>query len=261
MYSCHRAPRIAILMYHSIRNSTETRLHPYYKTVTTPARFAQQMQWIAESGAEVVALENWNAPQTAGGMLRVIITFDDGFADFMAAAFPVLRTHGYCATMFLPTAFIDTGKVLVAQQEHLSWEDVAQLRAEGIRFGSHTVNHLHLERLTREEIFDEVQTSAQTIHKHGGAPVTSFSCPFAFPQAHPATRAALRTSLVQCGYTTGVTTRIGTVSLHDDPYTLKRLPINTDDDKRLFMAKLYGEYNWVNGLQRAVRLSKRIVHG
>lgn len=260
MHSHGSAHRVAILMYHSISDRVETRVHPYFKTVTSPARFAQQMQWLEEAGAEVVALDDWKMPITQASMLRVIITFDDGFNDFITDAFPVLREHAYEATMFLPTDFIETGRELSVGVNHLGWDDVRRLSRAGVRFGSHTDNHRHLDTLLHHEIKEEVRTSAEIIRKHLGGKVTSFSCPFAFPQAHPMVIATLRETLAECGYTVAVTTRIGTVSMYDDPYTLKRLPINSDDDQKLFMAKLNGGYNWLNGMQRMVRYARKALH-
>jgi len=246
-------------MYHSISDRVETRVHPYFKTVTSPARFADQMQWLAEAGAEVIDIYKWNEPISEGRAPRVIITFDDGLADFKTNAFPVLCAHGYPATMFLPTAFIETEKELLAGVKHLRWNDIRQLSLAGIRFGSHTVNHNHLDTLTSRQIDEEVRESAKIIQKQCGEKVKSFSCPFAFPQEHPAVISSLRASLADCGYTVGVTTKIGNVSVHDDPYTLKRLPINSDDDKRLFTAKIAGGYNWLNGMQRMVRSAKKVL--
>lgn len=249
----------AILMYHSISDRVEKRSHPYYQTVTSPDRFAEQMQWLDEANADVVALEEWNAPRSKEARLKVIITFDDGCADFLTNAFPVLRKHGYGATMFLPTAFIETGRKLIPGVKHLRWNEVRQLCLAGIRFGSHTVSHRPLDTLSPYEIREEVKASAETISVQTNGKVTSFSCPFAFPQAHPAAITALHESLNTCGYTVAVTTKIGTVSPLDDPYTLRRLPVNSRDDKRLFMAKLHGGYDWLGGLQHMVRLAKRIV--
>lgn len=260
MHSQYREPRVAVLMYHSVSNRVETGLRPYYKMVTSPVRFGQQMQWLAEANADVISLDKWNTPFNEGHTLRVIITFDDGFADFMTDAFPVLRAYGYPATMFLPTDFIETGKEHLSGVEHLTWADIRQLNLLGISFGSHTMSHPHLNRLSSYEIDDEVRTSVEIIRKHIGGNVARFSCPYAFPQSYPAAVSALRQSLAGCGYTVGVTTKIGTVSIHDDPYTLKRLPINEDDDKKLFMAKLHGGYDWLGGMQRMVRGAKKALH-
>jgi peptidoglycan/xylan/chitin deacetylase (PgdA/CDA1 family) len=246
-------------MYHRIGDHVETGRHPYFKTVTSPARFEQQMQWLAEAGAEVVALDKWNSPFAGKRTLRVIITFDDGFADFMTNALPVLRNHNYHATMFLPTAFIGTGKELLTGVKHLEWTDVRQLIAAGIGIGSHTVTHRHIDTLSPVEIDQEIGLSAETIQHNCGGKVTAFSCPYAFPQAHLAVISALCGSLVKYGYSVGVTTKIGTVSVNDDPYTLKRIPINSDDDKKLFLAKLNGAYNWLAGIQRMVRTAKKIL--
>jgi hypothetical protein len=78
--------------------------------------------------------------------------------------------------------------------------------------------------------------------------------------SYPAKASALRESLVDNGYAVAVTTKIGTVSVNDDPFTLKRLPINDDDDKMLFLAKLHGGYDWLYGMQRIVRGTKKALH-
>jgi peptidoglycan/xylan/chitin deacetylase (PgdA/CDA1 family) len=251
--------KTVILMYHSISDRADKKSHPYYQTVTSPGRFAEQMQWLDEANAEVIALEQWNEPFTNDSRLRAIITFDDGFADFLTDAFPVLRQHGYTATMFLPTAFIGTGKELLPGVRHLNWDEVRQLSLAGISFGSHTVSHRHLDKISLADIHEEVKQSAETIAAQIGMKVTGFSCPFAFPQAYKGIIGALRESLRDCGYTVGVTTKIGTVSAHDDPCTLKRLPVNSADDKRLFMAKLHGGYNWLGFIQHWAQLVKKAI--
>jgi peptidoglycan/xylan/chitin deacetylase (PgdA/CDA1 family) len=257
MNSQNGSHHLSVLMYHNVSSRAENGVRSYYKMVTSPLRFEQQMQWLAEANAEVVDINKWNTPLSDGNALRVIITFDDGFADFMTDAFPVLCTYGYPATMFLPTDFIGTGKEHLPGVKHLTWADARKLNRMGVGIGSHTMSHPHFHSLSRREIDDEVRMSAEIIKQQIGGNVTSFSCPYAFPQAYPEAVTALRKSLENSGYTVGVTTKIGTASIHDDPYTLKRLPINDDDDKKLFMAKLHGGYDWLNGMQHTVSLVKK----
>jgi peptidoglycan/xylan/chitin deacetylase (PgdA/CDA1 family) len=246
-------------MYHSVSGRRQDHLRSYFTTATSLSRFEEQMQWIAESDSEVVSLSSWNAPFSDVSRHRVIITFDDGLYDFLTNAFPVLNAHGYPVTMFLPTGFVGTGKEIIHGVKHLGWTEIRELSAAGVEFGSHSVHHRHFETLLESEIKDEIRLSADSIEKHIGKRVTSFSCPFAFPHEYQDIVKTLHESLVECGYFTGVTTNIGTVSLGDDPFSLKRLPVNSDDDKMLFTAKLRGGYDWLNGVQHTVRFAKRFI--
>ena len=47
---------LPILMYHSISDDPETGISPYYKTCTSPQRFAEHMSWLAAAGYRGVTL-------------------------------------------------------------------------------------------------------------------------------------------------------------------------------------------------------------
>jgi peptidoglycan/xylan/chitin deacetylase (PgdA/CDA1 family) len=139
-------PKLPILMYHSISDDPEPGVHPYYRLCTSPARFADQMQWLTDNGWAAVSLTQAlgelmtedRGPKTeavnlvteaqhqtpeascdvgvglrssvfgrAPRALRLVaLTFDDGFQDFHTHAFPILQRYGFTATMYLPTASI-----------------------------------------------------------------------------------------------------------------------------------------------------------
>jgi len=100
-----RRQRLLILCYHGIAMGEEHGSHPEMFLPTET--FARRMEILARSGATVLPLgEALRLLQT--GKLppnSVAITFDDGWADFPAQAFPVLRKHGFPATVYLTTYY------------------------------------------------------------------------------------------------------------------------------------------------------------
>jgi peptidoglycan/xylan/chitin deacetylase (PgdA/CDA1 family) len=184
----------------------------------------------------------------------VVITFDDGFEDFYRNAFPILNQHRFSATMFLPTAHIGETPCRFKGIECMTWSQIKELRSAGMRFGSHTVTHPQLRSLTLQQVREEVSSSKERIEDRMGYPVTSFSYPYAFPEADREFTKQLRSMLSDSGYENGVSTMIGTADRTADRFFLKRLPVNTDDDASLFQAKLEGAYDWLHTLQYAYKL-------
>ena len=250
------ARRLPVLMYHGIADDPEPDFSPYYKVCTSPRRFAAHLQWLADHGWRGVTLTDGlaalesNRAEAGGTEKRVAITFDDGFRDFFTAAFPLLRQHGFSATMYLPTDFIGDERRSFKGRECLTWAEVRELHGAGIEFGSHTVSHPELVRLDWPEIEAELRNSRATLESRLAAPVRAFAYPFAFPQADRTFVAGFRQVLRTTGYATCVTTGIGTVGPGDDALQLCRLPANDCDDDALFAAKLEGAYDWMGRPQR-----------
>ena len=245
--------RVPILMYHSISRETERRVHPYYQTVTTPEKFSEQIDFLHRNGYKTVTLTDAiGRMQTRQVSERaVVITFDDGYQDFYTEAFPVLSLHSYSATVFLPTAYIGESAQKFKGRECLTWNQVRELKAAGIDFGSHTVTHPQLKTLKLDAIQYEVQSSKLTIEAKLGSAVESFSYPYALPEADHAFRQTLKATLQEAGYGNGVSTIIGTAGGASDKFFMERLPVNCSDDLRLFQAKLQGAYDWLHTVQYA----------
>lgn len=243
-------------MYHSVSEPATDGKHPYFVTETSPRVFNAQMKYLHDSGYSTISVNRvvtlLNAKQL-DDRKYVVITFDDGYRDFYSHAFPTLNKYGFCATVYLPTAFIDHQSQQFLGKACLTWSDVRELYEAGVRFGSHTVTHPKLKFLSSTELEREIWCSKDTIENKLGTRIESFSYPYGFPEADREFTRRLRNVLEECGYDNGMSTIIGSVHSPEDRFFLKRLPTNSGDDRALFQAKLDGSYDW---LRRAQYLSK-----
>jgi peptidoglycan/xylan/chitin deacetylase (PgdA/CDA1 family) len=81
-----------------------------------------------------------------------VITFDDGYADNIQNALPILERFKAPATIFVITG--DVGKRDVVWGEAgdklpadmLTWDDLRELRSRGWEVGSHGAEHVHFDR-------------------------------------------------------------------------------------------------------------------
>jgi peptidoglycan/xylan/chitin deacetylase (PgdA/CDA1 family) len=252
---------IPVLMYHSISDEEQADLHPYFRTTTSRAMFASQMEHLYRNNYEACS------PQQAADFLsspsvpsrkKVVITFDDGFRDFYCEAFPVLSRFNFTASVFLPTAYIGDSTLKFKGRDCLSWSEVKEMQRYGITFGSHTVTHPQLRALNRETVKEEVTVSKSTIEEKTGSTVESFCYPYAFPAPDNDFKKMLRELLSQAGYRQGFTTMIGRANACSDPLFFERLPVNGCDDSAFFCAKLLGAYDWVAKPQSAIQFLKSI---
>ena len=174
-----------ILAYHSISENLFGRSHPYNQINTSVSVFASQMKWLRQAGYRSINLsEMVNALEIGRDLSRtVVLTFDDGYQDFYRDAYPLLKQCGFTATVFLASDRIRDKSVRIEGADYLTWSEVRELhsRRDHVRFsfsnprgppfpGSGT------DRL-RTWLFQ-----GRRSNKRIGAPVESFSYPFALPE-------------------------------------------------------------------------------
>jgi peptidoglycan/xylan/chitin deacetylase (PgdA/CDA1 family) len=250
------APGLPILMYHRVPKEDNCATHPYYCTSTAAGVFEEQVSFLHHSGYRAVSVTEalQSAQRGMTGEKLVAITFDDGYQDFYTNAFPVLNRYGYTATVFLPTAFIGNAARQFKGAECLTWDQVRELRSAGVEFGSHTVTHPQLSGVGPKQLWEEITASKEQIEAKLGEPVKAFSYPYAFPETDSEFVGRLRGVLQEAGYAGGVSTIIGRSSKSDNRFFMRRLPVNSHDDRRFFQAKLEGAYDWLHALQYVAKL-------
>ena len=210
--------RIPILTYHSIDTSGSV-------ISTSPAVFRRQMRSLKEAGFRTIALSELIDIIAANRQLperTAVLTFDDGFHNFLTEAFPCLDENGFTATVFAVTECC--GKYNdwsgnppdLPRSELLGWPDIKELSASGIEFGSHTATHPNLTKIDGDEAVAELARSKETIEDALGKTVRTFAYPYgAFDQGTK--------DLASRYFDGGCTTHLGKVSAGDDLMTLARL--------------------------------------
>jgi Predicted xylanase/chitin deacetylase len=239
---------VPILTYHSISQNLFGKVHPYYHINTPVSIFAMQMRWLRQAGYRTIKLsELMNGFETTRDFSKaVVLTFDDGYQDFFTDAFPLLKQCGFAATVFLATDRIRDTSVRVEGADYLTWNEVRALHSQGVEFGSHSVTHADLRSLGPEQIDYELGYSKETIEQRIGAPVESFSYPFALPEEDRNFIRYLADTLQNVGYSNGVSSTIGRAKPTDSRFFLPRLSVNSWDDVELLRAKVEGGYDWLH---------------
>ncbi len=193
------ATYVPILLYHYVRVNPDPRDRVGFSLSTVPAMFRAQMQYLAAHGFHVLRL-----PDTVEAIRlhhplpprSVVLTFDDGYADFFTAAIPELRRHGFTAT-----DFVITGRV--GGWSYMTWSQVRAADGMGFTIGAHTVNHVALSAQSRARAMWEMQQSKLALEAALGHPVVDFAYPYG--SFNGLDEALAR----QLGFETAVSTRTG----------------------------------------------------
>lgn len=242
------AKKITIVMYHSV--SPE----PGAYTVSPPA-FLQQIKFIKENYPVVRLAEiDTLLLDSSDEKRRVVVTFDDGYVDFLEFAYPVLKQFAVPCTMSIPTRFIggwnewDLIQNRGTAKRLMSGSDLLKLAKEGlVDFGSHTVDHVSMRSLTRYEMDRQAVESKRDLERTAQCAVEIF----AYPHGQLRDFSSLTTEvLTAAGYKMAVTTRWGTLNSHKDRMTLKRIFFDETDECDDLRAKIEGQYDWFAARER-----------
>jgi peptidoglycan/xylan/chitin deacetylase (PgdA/CDA1 family) len=110
--------------------------------------------------------------------------------------------------------------------EKLTWDQIREMSANGVRFGGHTLDHPILSRLSEEEARRQIHGSKARIETQHDQPVTDFAYPNGRAVDFDATTKQI---LSDGGFCSAVTTEDGANDASSDPLALRRVGMWGDD--------------------------------
>jgi peptidoglycan/xylan/chitin deacetylase (PgdA/CDA1 family) len=215
---------VPVLMYHRIADAGPPRLSQWR---VTPGDFQDQLRLLRAHGYRSTSSEEILRHRRANVPLcgrPVLITFDDGYADFADAAWPILEAHDFRAEVFLVTDLVGSSsswdQALGPPAPLMDWPTIAGLADEGVTFGSHLATHTQATCLSSEELLDEAVRSRQTIASRLGTAVEAMALPYGAvdPTAE---------EILQCaGFGLGYSCDWGLADVSDPRFLVPRLEVS-----------------------------------
>ncbi len=219
---------VPVLLYHGVSPTTSDRFGPY---VIAPATFEAHLDLIAATAPATLTVSQFVSAMTLRRPIEpgtVVVTFDDGFADFGRHALGPLRDRSIAATLYVPTAHIGgTAEWLASEGE----QDRALLNADELRLldgaieiGAHSHTHAQLDLLPPTRLEEEVRTSKRILEAELGHEVHSFAYPHGFHDSR------VRRAVIEAGFRSACAVKNACSSTEDDPFAIARVTVTSDVD-------------------------------
>jgi peptidoglycan/xylan/chitin deacetylase (PgdA/CDA1 family) len=192
----------------------------------TPQNLIAQLKYLKSEGYESITLNDLALHLTVGKSLPpkpVILTFDDGYADAYFHAFPLLQRFGFVGTFFLISAPIDN-----RDPEFLTWDQVEEMHAAGMKFEPHSYNHPDMRNRGYDFLVFQILAPKEAIEARTGETCRFF--------AYPSGRydQFVIDVLRSANFWGGVLTAQGATHTTDGLFTLHRVRVRGADDLDTF---------------------------
>lgn len=227
----------------------------------TTAHFEGHLHFLKRF-TNVISLDDFFSGRLSSDKINVAITFDDGYKSWISNAIPILKNLQLHATFFVSSGFVGLLKKDEAEffrskmclnlaprkiTGGLSFEDVKRIVNEGFTIGGHTINHCILTKVRdSSQLRFEIAEDKMRLEKIIGKKVEYFAYPSG---AYHNTEINLSKVLSESGYKGAVTTASGFNCIRSDPYLLHRELTYAAMPRRMFQARVYGNYDAVQYLK------------
>jgi len=215
---------VPILLYHSVTAEDGGLMRRY---TLAPAAFRAHMAWIAEQRFSTMTVSDYAAVLRGETTLPdrpLVVTFDDGYADFLDGAAPALAEYDIRATLYVTTAPIgERRRGTIEGRPMLTWSELRQVSELDVEIGGHSHDHTQLDLLPHREVVRQVTTCKRLIEDRLEVEVRSF----AYPHGHYSRR--VREIVRAARYASACAVKNARSHADDDLWALGRVMFEHDD--------------------------------
>ncbi|HET8538659.1 MAG TPA: polysaccharide deacetylase family protein [Anaeromyxobacter sp.] len=237
-----------VLMYHRICRDEAWRPSAFVVTATA---FRRQMSWLSRHGyytprVSDVLRDGGRAPCVCGR--PVVITFDDGYADVLEHAVPILRSVGFTAAVFpvldLARRFNHWDDAPALSGPLLAPDELRAVEREGLELGSHTMTHARLTAADDDALAWELARSREVLAGIATRPLAVLAYPYG--EVDDRVKRAAR----EAGYEAALAVNSGPLDWGADPFEVRRQRVGngaSDAYLRLILSgaeKLFAWSKW-----------------
>ena len=235
---------VPVLMYHSVHADPAPGTE---RLSVHPAAFAAQLTALCDLGFTTITMaalvEHWRLRATgreAPGLpdRPVVLTFDDGYADFHQTVLPLLAEHRATASLYVTTGWLaDAGPQQAGRPlgSTLSWGQLTEIAAEGVEIGGHSHSHPQLDQLPAQLLASELTLNQKLLEQHLQQPLSTFGYPFGYSDA------AVRRAVHSHGYVGACAVANALADPRQQgPYALSRLTVRRGTTLADFRALVQG---------------------
>ncbi|WP_214365537.1 polysaccharide deacetylase family protein [Pseudonocardia sp. H11422] len=228
---------VPVLMYHAIAE------HPAAQTrrlSVRPAMLAEQLAWLTGHGFRTLTFSELMAARRKERPLPerpVVLTFDDGYADFHSAALPLLAEYGCVATVFVTTGWVeDAGEQRAGNplDRMLAWTQIDEVSAAGMEIGAHSHSHAELDQLHDDALMQELSASKSLLEDRLGCEIPALAYPYGYSSRR------VRTAVRTAGYRHAAAVANATSRPPHSPFAMPRLTIRRSTSLDTFGQVLQG---------------------
>ena len=236
-WDCRFGDGVPILMYHRIATDGPPGLD---KFSVDPILFDEHLSALKQAGFRTVDLNNWVEALSHGQTLSrksIVLTFDDGYRDFLTAALHTLRKYSFTATVFLVADRIggvaDWDLRYGEAAPLMSWEELRAIASEGVELGCHSLIHRPMTEMNRADLLTETALAREILERGLGHPVLHFAYPYG------AENVIIRNLVAVLGFRSAVTCQPGISRLGNNPMRLPRIDVSGNCTPEQLLARLH----------------------